>query len=325
MSTKKDIVQISREIHQQRLSTREKLQQESISSISVDSIVFPSFSFKDTDTYVRAFPWKYNGFILHLGPLTIVVDPGVDFLSRCLFSHINMMQPNTLFVSHAHLDHYAGASSLIETMASENTNKKIRFIASKEFYKQRVISNWHLNKERGGLPNVESLTAIPHKRIVLDTDTQLIPIPLIHTIKGAIGFIILHKNLKIGYISDTGYTKTFRTSTDEIYRSGDQYDGTFKEIISKHEYIKNLYNDMDYLICNIKEYTFTKHSKTHLSGYDIIDIIKESKNKKCIITHINQFDLTDNLYSKMIAEEIQSNSGIQTVTVQENGYVLELV
>ncbi len=324
MSKNRDIIQISNEIHQKRQNARETLQQESLKSQSVDSIVFPAFSFKSSDAYVRAFPWKYNGFILHLGSSTMIVDPGVDFLSRCLFSNINLMKPNTLFVSHGHLDHYASASNMLEVMASEQKEKRIRFIASKEFYKQRVMSNWHLNNERGGLSNVESLKATPYKKIVLNTNTQLIPIPLVHTIKGALGFIILYKNLKIGYISDTGYTKTFRTSTGDLYNSGDQYFGRFKEIISKHEYIKNSYKDMDYLICNINEYTFTKHSKTHLSGYDIIDIIKESETKKCIITHLNQLDLTDNAYSKMIAKEIQSNSGIQTITVQDDGLLLEL-
>ena len=216
-------------IHQKRQNARETLQQESLKSQSVDSIVFPAFSFKSSDAYVRAFPWKYNGFILHLGSSTMIVDPGVDFLSRCLFSNINLMKTNTLFVSHGHLDHYASASNMLEVMASEQKEKRIRFIASKEFYKQRVMSNWHLNNERGGLSNVESLKATPYKKIVLNTNTQLIPIPLVHTIKGALGFIILYKNLKIGYISDTGYTKTFRTSTGDLYNSGDQYFGRFKE------------------------------------------------------------------------------------------------
>lgn len=325
MAINNDLIQISNEIQQKKQDAREKLQQESLNSQSVDSIVFPAFSFKSTDTYVRAFPWKYNGFILHLGSITIIVDPGVDFLSRCLFSNINIMQPNTIFISHGHLDHYASASGMLEVMASEHKEKRIRFIASKEFYKQRVISNWHLNKEKGGLSNIESLTASPHKKITLNNNTQLTPTPLIHSIKGAMGFTLQYKNLTIGYISDTGYTKSFRTNSGDIYNTGEPYKGTFKEIVSKHEYIKKLYKDVDYLICNVNDYTFTKHSKTHLSGYDIADIIKGTKIKKCIITHLNQLDLSDNTYSKMIAKEIQLNSGVPTVTVQEDGLALELI
>lgn len=324
MVKRKTIIQLSKEVRQKRELVRETLKQQSLSAVSEEKITFPAFAFKDDATYIRVFPWKYNGFILHLGSLIMVIDPGVDFLSRCIFSNINIMQPNTIFISHGHLDHYASASIMLEIMKSEEKDKQIKFIASKEFYQQRVISEWHLNKKGDGLKNIKTITAIPNEKIVFDAQTQLIPIPLIHTKKGTIGFIIFYKKIKIGYITDTGYTKQFKTNTGNIYRSGEEYEGEFEKIISKHEYIKEIYKNVDYLICNINDFIYTKHSKTHLSGYDIIDILKGSTAKECIITHLNQFDLTNNTYSGKVAEEIQQNTGVRTTTVQKNGYTLKI-
>lgn len=317
----KNIVELSLDNRKNKLQIREQLRLQSIQSLPEEKINFPAYTFNTNAMYTRVFPWKYNGFILYLGPLVLVVDPGVDFFSRCINSNINVMQPDTIFVSHGHLDHYASASPILEAMASENDDKKIRIIASKEFYSQRLISEWHLNTNGDGLKNVTPLIAEPEKEIALNSQTTLLPIELMHSINGTIGFLIKYKNTKIGYISDTGYAKTFKT-TSGIYQADNDYKGDFEMIIEKHKYIKKAFEDVDYLVCNIYDFIYTRHSKTHLSGYDIIDILKDTAIKYCILTHMNQYDLSENSYSKSIAAEIEKSSGVKTISVGKNGYTL---
>lgn len=317
----KKIVEQSLDNRKRKLQIREQLKLQSIQSLPEEKIVFPAYAFESNAMYTRVFPWKYNGFMLHLGSFVLAVDPGVDFFSRCIASNINVMQPNAVFVSHGHLDHYASASTMLEAMASEKDGKEIKIIASKEFYSQRLMSEWHLNTNGDGLKNVTPIIAEPEKEIILNSQTTLLPIELMHSADGTIGFIITYKNTKIGYISDTGYAKSFKTNSG-TYKTGDNYDGEYETINEKHEYIKKAFEYVDYLVCNIYDFIYTKRSKTHLSGYDVIDILKGTAIKECILAHMNQYDISEGSYAESIAEEIENSSGIKTTNVGKDGYTL---
>jgi hypothetical protein len=148
---------------------------------------------------------------------------------------------------------------------------------------------------------------------------------LFHSISGTFGFILEYHKFKLGYISDTGYTKKFRTTTDQVYETGNgTYEGDFSEILTKHIWIKEYFSQVDYLIANINDLLFTKHSKYHLTGFDLIDILKNSRVKQCIIQHRHPVDLLNLDSANLTAKYISQESKISTISVPVEGMKVNL-
>lgn len=240
-----------------------------------------------------------------MGELRMLVDPGVELLSK-IANVEKLLGLNTLFISHSHIDHYASAEIALEFMKLP-PNKRTTIIASSRVFKDKAISNYHA----GIFSNSEHVKriSVQHAKAFALLDVRFTPVKLYHSISGTFGFILEYNNFKLGYISDTGYTKQFKTTTGSIYAAGEsRYEGDFAEIIAKHAWIKKHFSQVDYLIANLNDLLFTKHSKYHLTGFDLIDILKNSRIKECIIQHMHPVDLLNfnaaNLTAQYISQEV---------------------
>lgn len=270
---------------------------------SIEFFTHPSFL--NTELLLSTM-WYYNGFIINLGELRMLVDPAVELLSR-ISSVETLLGLNTLFISHSHVDHYASAEIALEFMKVPSKNKMINIIGSSRVFRDKVISNFHA----GITPMSENINriTIEHEKTFDLHNVKFTPVKMYHSISGTYGFVLEYNNLKIGYISDCGYTKLFKTTSGKKYNAGEgSYDGDFQEIISKHSWIKKHFSQVDYLITNLNDLLFNKHSKYHMTGFDLIDILKESNVKQCFIQHMHPVDLlaldSANLTSQYISEQV---------------------
>ncbi len=323
--SEKTVIELSKKLRQLKRESAERLKKEALTPIKFPRIVFPKFPYSKNNLFARTAPWKYSGFVIYLPGLTLVVDPGAEFETQAFVSGINPVEPNCIFVSHAHLDHYADVNTLIEDMSYVGKEKKITILASSIVVRERCLSVYHSNYRGKGMRNVQLVITKNNKSVFIGEGIKFTPISMFHHIEGVQGFILEYKGLKIGYTTDTGYTKTFETTTGQIVETGtDDYEGDFKKILKKHSYIKRAFKDVDILICNVNDFIFTKHSKYHLTGYDVMDILKGSKVKKCVIAHLNALDLTNNAFSKAYEKYINQESDIDTTVLRAEGLTLNL-
>lgn len=316
MVNREKLTKLSKQLRQLKLQARADLVKGARKFKLARKVVFPEFLFKPAHTYVRAAPWMFNGFFVHFDNLILVVDPGVDLLTRCIFSGINFVEANAMFLSHVHYDHCASADVVLEAMSFGNQGKQIVVMAPANVYQQGKISKHN--------DTVKSLLIKSNKDIKIDK-YQLIPIELFHSIDQTYGFVLNLGPVKLGYISDTGYTKKFLSTDGKIYKTGiDNYRGEFVEIVEKHDYIKQAFRNVDVLICNLNDFIYTKHSKYHLTGFDLIDILKNSQIKTCVINHLNQLDLTNNKFLKGLENYLQQVTGVRIRACFPHGLEIDL-
>lgn len=309
-------------LRQARRQKKEELAAKYISPSPESSIeFFPHPSFFNSQILLSTM-WIFNGFVINLGKLRMLVDPAAELLSR-VPSVESLMGLNTLFISHSHVDHYAGAEIALELMRIPSKKKQIQIIASHRAFRDKVINNYHA----GIIPGFGSIERITlrHKQPFKLYDVSFTPIKLYHSISGTFGFIIEYKDIKIGYISDTGYTKVFKTTTGTAYKAGEgTYKGDFAEILSKHAWIKKHFAQVDYLIANINDLLFNKHSQYHLTGFDLIDILKGSRVKQCFLQHIHPIDLLGIDSALLTAQYITEKSGVSVSAIPAIGLKIQL-
>ena len=317
------LIELSRELRELKKTLSADLAQKKIYS-NENAIFFPAFPFEQQHLYPRIAPWMFNGFLLTLGENTLIIDPGVDFLTRAVLTQINVLEANILYISHAHVDHYAGAESVIEAMSFKQDSKKIHLIAAKTIFDEKRIGDFHSNIDGKGMRNVQPQVLSENTSIELD-DLVISPVKMFHTAEETYGCVFSYKNLRVGYISDTGYTKLFETSSGETVSSGkDQYSGDFSQIKERHDWIREAFKNVDVLLCNLNDFIFTKHSRFHMTGYDLIDILTGSRVQKCVIMHFSQLDATDNLFLRELEKTIAQATGVETHACYPEGFKLDL-
>lgn len=312
-----------KEVREARKRYSIRLYEKSLQQISDENkVIFFRYPKYLENKFILSTKWLFNGFILHVGKVKLLVDPGAELLSRVpKIEHL--LDINTLFISHAHIDHYAGANLAIELMTAPLKQKKITILASQDVIKRKVISDYHSGIEKGA-GVIERIILKNGKSEILENIT-ITPIALHHSIKDTYGFILKYKDIRIGYISDTGYTKTFITSTEEVYEAGiKEYNGTFTKIKTKFNYIKEHFANTDYLIVNVNDLLFTNHSRYHMTGFDLIDILSKSLVKKCFIINLHPVDLLNKDIAKKLAEYVTNKSGVPTNTISIEGQEFKL-
>lgn len=260
--------------------------------------------------------WLYGGFIIDVGNLVILVDPGAELLSR-IKDPQELLKANVLFISHAHIDHYASANVALEFMKLSGKGREIKILAGKSVFDNKNISDYHLSSKNNLITEKIQL----NKNKVYSLDNNLLSVvEMKHSIEDTFGFVLRTKDKVIGYIPDTGYSISFKTTEGLIYESGsDNYKGEFTKIVKKYEYIKKSFKNVDILVAHINDLYYNKHSKYHLSGFDLIDILKGSKIKLCIIPNLFPKDLLNMSHAKKVARYISKETGIKTITIPSSG------
>lgn len=127
--------------------------------------------------------------------LRILVDAGISFkkLSNAMMSeNLNILHLTHVLVTHEHVDHIRGIDTLFKNIhapiyTSYGTAKAMRFFDNDKFTDKIKIIEAFLPIKIGTL--------------------TITPIPLSHDAAEPLGFIFETKNVKLGYVTDTGYIR----------------------------------------------------------------------------------------------------------------------
>lgn len=138
----------------------------------------------------------WSGFYIKYNDLEMMVDPGINILERAEKIGVNLALTNTLFISHAHIDHKNDANVVAE-MVSYRKNALLNILFSQNSLDDCAMSHYHSSSKGTNLILLDK-----NKEIELYSGAKLKPIEVVHSISGAYGFILDLNGLKIGY---TGY------------------------------------------------------------------------------------------------------------------------
>ncbi len=300
----KTLCSIAINVDMTRQSTRREVEE---TVKSTNSLIFPATCIPDNQL-TFAFPWFFNGFIVHHGDSSIVVDPGYDFVTRCMNSQINPSSIAHIVVTHVHIDHYASLAPLIEFVT---------------YFSQKPLCIWlpHNYTNWSILPRY--ITEKKHVAIRTFNDTdpytcaglQITPFPLHHSIDHTTGLLIEANDIQsIAYISDTGYTES--VSVEGVTKTPKDCQGEYGEILTRKNIILPL-EKTDILISNINKVGFNRHSDYHLSLIELCDILQRfPRIKKCVVQHVNTvsaihrelFDNAQKMESRLIFTDEKTSS-----------------
>lgn len=247
-------------------------------------IVLPKYLFEN-EYDLRADMHYCNGFIIDLKGDLVVVDPSTDFYSRLISSGYSALQIKAIIVTHEHLDHIDGLNILLDKIIRNGDLNVELYLPNSayngripEYYKEKIASNDKikttlLDANKGQLQS----------SILLDK-YKIEFLEMFHGCPDTFGFKIKFPDFHLGHITDTGYAITVQT--DLGVSPVKEVVGNFTQIIQKHYYIKDFYSSVDYAVVNINDIAYNRHSKYHLSAYDLQDIFEGSKLKKLILQHL---------------------------------------
>lgn len=285
-----------------------------------DSIQFPVFpSLYGKDPIIRAQKWLYSGFVIVIGNAQILVDPGIEILSRLRLAGINPVNFTHIVITHDHIDHCNDYLVAAEAMSYKSRPLKGTLIAPQKIISQFNNSDFRGKRDKGNVFNLVPIESI-NKNTLLE-DCQLEVRPMRH--HGAYGFKLSSSKGVIGYTSDTGYSKSFRTPGG-IVETGSKYLGEVNGVEDWHEDITKFFENTNTLVANHNDHNYTRHSKTHLTTFDIIHLALKINPQKIVITHQNPFPALKNYQPRKIAEFIQKSTRVATCYAGENGLTIKL-
>lgn len=237
-----------------------------------------------------AMQWYFNGFVLSFGDGALIVDPGVGFYSRFTTTGLTIKDIRGIFISHEHLDHCGDLLVFIDMIAKTETPVDmflpINLIENvlPPYYRDLVYDHPSINL----IVMYDDKSAGSNRQVRWSTLDSLELLQLHHSTEHTFGFRMVHADEKIAYISDTGYATELRSQEGLV--SPRETTGAFESIAHKHEELKGYVKDIDTLLCNINDLAYNRHSLTHLSGWDVSDMLEGSTVKRLILLHLSPYD-----------------------------------
>jgi len=127
--------------------------------------------------------------------LRILVDAGVSFKkisNALLIENMSILHLTHVFITHEHIDHIRGMETLFNNInvpiyTSYGTAKTMKYLESDKFSNKVRIIEAFSEFKIGNL--------------------SITPIPLSHDAAEPLGFIFKTKDIKLGYVTDTGYIR----------------------------------------------------------------------------------------------------------------------
>lgn len=211
---------------------------------------------------MKADQWYHQGFFIKAGEHIMVVDPGVGLFSRFNSTGLAANNITSVFVSHNHTDHVIDTAPFVEKLLRNKSKEKWFYMH--EDQATEVLSSYYHNKLQ---EDSNTTYTIMNKELeVCLPFGKLKTIALAHTIP-CFGFKLYLEDKVLGYVSDTGLSKN-----PDYQNFGPK--------------IKDFYADVDTAVVNINDLEFNRHSPTHLAGWDVIELFKDSKLSKLIAHHL---------------------------------------
>lgn len=251
------------------------------------------------------------GFILDLGDLYMWVDPGPGALQAAQEDNIDLGVLDAIYISHGHIDHYAGAESLVEGMCWAMSARRGRIMGPKEIFEdEHVISEYHQGDSgrSGYFGGPEVIHLEPGKTIEIE-GVLITPQRAYHGGQNY-GFVLEYKGFRFGYTGDTNYIRTYRTkdgikSVDELGIIMD-----FEEILEYRQDVKDAYMDVDVLIANITTHNAWAHR--HITTLGLPHLLEGSNTKLVFLNHFNYCCVEPEDIRETMAQYVEMVSGIPT-------------
>ena len=255
----------------------------------VCKIVVPRSLYTPRD-FTNADQWYFNGFIIDIEGDLIIVDPGVDFYSRFTSTGYEFSQISTLIVTHNHIDHTASAVIFIEKMMKyKNLNHRIYI--SQDAWESKIPEYIKDQASSHEYANLVQLLHGDHGVVIKDEQSKysIEFIALYHSCPDTFGFVLSTPYKNIGYISDTGYAITVKT--EHGIENAEATTGEYSGIAEKHSYIADFFKTCNTVVVNINDLDYNRHSKYHLSGWDVLDIFAENSTiENLILQHLSSIN-----------------------------------
>ncbi|MBU0586437.1 MBL fold metallo-hydrolase [Candidatus Micrarchaeota archaeon] len=233
-----------------------------------------------------------GGFRIN-GSMNIHVDPGPGALIRSLQIGQKPMNLDAIIVTHMHLDHCSDANVLIEAMSHYTLKKRGIIIGSKNSIQgdsegNKVFTSFHLSK----VQDIYSANWGEKKHFSNEKGEFEIEITKCkHEEETCFGFKLKMDNQTIGYTSDT-----------------ESFPGLYEQ-----------YLGCEYLIINTMKPNKDKYVG-HLTSNEAVDLLKITKPKMAILTHMGMKMLREGPEKE--AAKIEKQSGIRTIPAKD-GMVLK--
>jgi ribonuclease BN (tRNA processing enzyme) len=230
-----------------------------------------------------------GGIVIKTEGLQTHIDPGPGALVQTAKYGINTRDTSLLLVSHEHLNHASGATSIIAGMTYDRMDVRGVMGATRKLFDNTSTGITIPQIYRQALERVLYLK--PGDKVEVE-DLHIIITDVKHTTE-SLGFILESEGVRVGIPGDTGYDKK----------------------------IFDQYKECDLIILNMK-HGFNYHDNNNLGADDIIRIIEQCTPKSILLTHFGM-----KLYNQgplYIAREVRMKSKVpcQVMTARD-GMILE--
>lgn len=256
------------------------------------------------------------GFILTVGGIRLYVDPGPGAVVRAREADFDLGTLDGVYISHGHLDHYAGAEAVIESMCWGMFCRRGLLLAPGQVLERdRLISFYHQGKDslagyKGG-PTVKKLE--PWQPVVMG-EVTLTPIPAHHAGENY-GFILKTGQLTLGYTSDTNYIQGYTTPQGVRSLPYRQPITDLVDVVDYRRDIKEAFSCVDVLIANVTSHNVYAHR--HITTLGLAHLLENSSVKLCIMTHFNYCCLRPEDLRPAMACYVEQRSGVKTLYAED--------
>lgn len=207
-----------------------------------------------------------GGVLLKTDKTQIHIDPGPGAIYHSNKQLDKPEDTEATIISHAHLDHYSDAESIIEQITQVNEYPGTIFanetVLNGYQKMDQAISSYHKNLCQNKF-NLNKETNIEYKNLVIKSQE------LNHADPKTVGFKISNKDACIGFWTDT----------------------------KPEEELISFYEDVDTLVINAL-ISRKNSSKRHTSISDIPDLIRKIKPETAIVTHFGEHLLKKNRFEE---------------------------
>jgi len=249
------------------------------------------------------------GFILDIGDLYMWVDPGPGALQAAQEENIDMGMLDAIYISHGHIDHYAGAECLIEGMCWAMSARRGLLLGPRDVFEDHpLISEYHQGDTgKSGYAGGPEVIYLENGKAIEIKGVTITPQKAYHGSENY-GFVLEYKGFRLGYTGDTNYIRTYRTSKG--IRSVEEL-GIIMDFQGIEEYrqdIKDAYRDVDVLIANVTTHNAWTHR--HITTLGLPHLLEGSQVRKVFLNHFNYCCLEPEDLRETMARYVEITSGI---------------
>lgn len=259
-----------------------------------------------------------GGFVLHLGRLTMAVDPGPGFIYHASRQGIHLPSLDAVFVSHGHTDHCSDAGAAIEGMCRVMSERRGLVLAPREVYDEGAVTSFHqgLGAASTGYPGGPECLALKDGHDIELPDAVLTPVTAYHA-KENYGFVIRDGEGSLGYTSDTAYVLSYRATDGSIRNvQGHGPMEGFARVEQFRETTARAFAKVAVLIANVSY--FNLYADRHVTALGLVHLLKQTQARLCIMTHLDPCCFRPVDFSSEMVEFVQAQSGVRTIIAADN-------